>query len=88
MPRVTINKKQYKIKDLAGWIEGKMHSRGLKQEDVARELGISQSSLSVRLNPKTYEKNRRADPFSYGDLLVLFDILDVTKEEREWLLTL
>lgn len=88
MPRVSINRKQYKIKDLAGWIEGRMHSKGLKQEDVARELGISQSSLSARLNPKTYEKNKRADPFKYGDLLVLFKLLEVTQEEKEQLMTL
>ena len=88
MPRVAINKKQYKVKDLAGWIEGRMHSKGLKQKDVARELGISQGSLSLRLNPKTYEKNKRADPFKYGDLLILFKLLEVTQEEKEQLLTL
>lgn len=91
MPRVALSpeqKKIYKVKDLAGWIDGRMHSKGLNQEDVAKVLNISQEAVSTRLNPKTYEKNERADPFKYGDLLILFKILEVTKEEKEWLMTL
>ena len=61
---------------------------GLKQEDVARELNISQEALSARLNPKTYAKNKRADPFKYGDLLIIFKMLVATSEEKERLLTL
>ena len=84
MPRVALSaeqKKVYKVKDLAGWIYGKMHSKGLKQEDLAKELHITQSAFSARLNPKTYEKNKRADPFKYGELLILFKILEATDEE-------
>ena len=81
-------KKRYKIKDLAGWIDGRMHSLGLKQEDVAKALNITQSAFSTRLNPKTYEKNKRADPFKFGDLLILCSILEATPEEKERLLTL
>ena len=58
-----------------------MHSMGLKQKDIAKALNISQEAFSIRLNPKTYEKNKRAGPFKYGDLLVLFKFLDATDEE-------
>ena len=81
-------KKRNKIKYLTEWIDGRMHSMGLKQEDVAKELNITQQAFSMRLNPKTYEKNKRADPFKFGDLLILCKILEATPEEKERLLTL
>ena len=73
-------KRRNKIKYLTEWIDGRMHRMRLTQEDVARELNITQEALSTRLNPKTYEKNKRADPFKYGDLLILFKILEATPE--------
>lgn len=91
MPRVALSpeqKKKYKVKDLTEWIVGKMHSKGLHQEDMAKALNITQAAFSTRINPKTYEKNKRADPFKYGDLLILFSILEATPEEKERLLTL
>ena len=91
MPRVAIGqeqKRQYKVRDLAGWIDGRMHLMGLRQEDVAKELNITREALSTRLNPKTYKKNRRADPFKYGDLLILFKVLEATDEEILWLMRL
>lgn len=91
MPRVAIGqeqRKQYKVRDLAGWIDGRMHLMGLTQEDLAKALNITQAAFSARLNPKTYKKNKRADPFKYGDLLILFKVLDATPEEKERLLTL
>lgn len=66
---------------LAGWIVGQMHNLGLKQNEVAKELGISQPSLSTRLNPDEYKKSNIKDPFSYGDLLVLFKLFDTPLEE-------
>lgn len=91
MPRVALSleqKKRNKVKDLTAWIDGRMHGKGLKQEELAKELNISQVALSNRLNPKTYEKNKRADPFKYGDLLIIFKVLEATLEEKERLLTL
>lgn len=91
MPRVALSleqKKRNKIKDLIEWIDGRMHSKGLKQEDVAKELNITQEAFSIRLNPKTYEKNKRADPFKFGDMLILFSILEATPEEKERLMSL
>lgn len=88
MPRIAIKKKDYMIKDLAGWIDGRMHSLGLNQETVAKELGITQAALSARLNPKKYESGAVKDPFSYGNLLTLFKLLEATDEEKQRLLTL
>lgn len=91
MPKVALSleqKKRNKIKYLIEWIDGRMHSKGLKQEDVAKELNITQEAFSMRLNPKTYEKNKRADPFKFGDMLILFSILDATPEEKNRLLSL
>ena len=82
MPRVDIKKKDYMVEDLAGWIAGRMHSKGFTQEYVAKELGISQVALSSRLNPKKYKSGIIKDPFSYGNLLILFKLLDVTDEEK------
>lgn len=90
MPRVALSpeqKKRYKVKDLAGWIDGRMHMLGLRQEDLAKKLGITQTAFSTRLNPKTY-KNKAADPFKYGDLLILFEILEATPEEKRKLMSL
>ena len=91
MPRVALSpeqRKRHKIKDLITWINGRMHSMGLKQKDLAKALNISQVAVSDRLNPKTYEENKRADPFKYGDLLIIFKLLEATPEEKERLLTL
>ena len=65
-----------------------MRSKGLAQADIAKALNISQEAVSIRLNPKTYERNIRADPFRYGDLLIIFKLLEATPEEKERLLTL
>ena len=74
MPRVAIKKKEYKIKDLAGWIVGKMHTKRLKQSELAGSINISQAALSIRLS-------NGKDLFSYGDLLTLFKELEATDEE-------
>ncbi|MCI9135442.1 MAG: helix-turn-helix domain-containing protein [Lachnospiraceae bacterium] len=88
MPRVTIKQKDYKIRDLTEWISGKMHTCGLNQEQVARELGITQQAFSIRMNLKKYKSGEVKDPFSYGDLLVLFKLFGATDEEKGRLLTL
>ena len=89
MPRVELKKKEYMVSDLPGWIIGRMHVLKLRQVDVARELGISQSALSHRLDPKKAKKGEKPeDPFKYGDLLTLFKVLEATDEEKVRLLSL
>lgn len=84
MPRVTIKKRDYKLKDLKSWICGQMHAHGLKQKDVARRLGISQQAFSARI--KVTQKGRESDLFSVGDLLTLFELFKTTDEEKLHLL--
>lgn len=79
MPRVTLKKRDYKLKDFKGWVNGQMRVHGLNQEEVARKLGITQQGLSARLKVRNSEM---PDPFSYGDLLILFDLFETTDEEK------
>lgn len=51
MPRVSVNRKKYKLADLQIWIISQMHVKELNQAFVAKELGISQQALSLRLKP-------------------------------------
>lgn len=81
MPRVTIKKREYKLKDLKAWIYGQMRAQGLKQKDVAQKLGISQQVLSTRLKTKKGGKAGRSDPFSFSDLVILFELLGASDEE-------
>lgn len=84
MPRVALNtsqRKKYKVRDLAGWIEGQRHMLGIDQKIIAQELGISQPALSSRLNPRKYKEGAEKDPFSYGDLLIIFKLFGTPEEE-------
>lgn len=72
MPRVRFYKKNYMAKDLKEFIIGRMSTLGLTQEQMGKEINISQSSFSQRLNKSL---------FSYGDLLTLFKKLNATDEE-------
>ena len=84
----TEQKKKHKIIDLTGWVISQMHIHGLNQNEVAKELGISQPYLSIILNPEEYKKKRIKDPFSYGDLLILFKLFDTPLEEMGRLMKL
>lgn len=87
MPRVAVNKKKYKLADLQKWIKGQIRAQGLKQRQVAKELGISQQALSERLKPPE-DKNKDKDPFSYGDMLTLFKLFDTSTEKMAELMQL
>ena len=88
MPRIELKKKEYMIMDLAAWIIGRMHSKGITQKELAEKLGIKQGALSARLNPKQYKKGEMKDPFTYGNLLTIFAELEATDEEKRRLMSL
>lgn len=78
MPRVAINRKIYMLRDIAEWIEGRMFTKSLRQEDVAQWIGINQQSMSRRLKQA---KEGKENAFSVGELITLFKNLDATDEE-------
>lgn len=88
MPRVTIKSKDYMIQDFTGWVKHRMHILGINQEELAAELNITQQAMSARLNVKQYKNGKTKDPFTLGDILVLFKVLEATDEEKQRLLTL
>lgn len=88
MPRVSIKKKDYKLLDLKGWITAQMKIHHLRQVDIADALGLDQPQISGRLKiPKKGEKVN-PDPWTYGDLLTLFELFETSDEEKLKLLTL
>lgn len=91
MPRIAAKKKDYKVLDLKGWIEGQMRIHGINQKQVGEALGISQPQVSYMLKVPRKDKDRtlnRMDVFTYGDLLTLFELFDTPDEEKIRLLTL
>lgn len=93
MPRVAIKKKEYKLKDFKGWVVQQMHIHNMTQEELGKVLGISQQRVSVMLAiPKSdkekKEKRINDDPFSYGQVLTLFDYFETDEKEKQRLLTM
>lgn len=72
MPRVRIKKKEYMVNDLVKWINHRRADLNLRQNDLAKLLGISQPALSNRL-----EKGL----FDYTDMIKIFKVLNATDEE-------
>lgn len=91
MPRISAKKKDYKVLDLKGWIDGQMKLHGLNQADIGKALGISQPRVSGMLRVPKSDKERtlgKMDVFTYGDLLTLFELFGTPDDEKIRLLTL
>lgn len=93
MARIALSpeqKRAYKLKDFKGWVHKQMKLNGMNQADLGKALGVSQVRVSQMLKSPDPKSKSRADPdpFSYGDLLVLFDLFETPEEERKRLLTL
>lgn len=93
MARVALSpeqKRAYKLKDFKVWVYKQMKLNGLNQSDLGKAIGVSQVRVSQMLkipNPKS-KVRIDLDPFSYGDLLIMFDLFGTPEEERKRLLTL
>ena len=72
MPRVMINKKQYRIECLGSWIVGLFFRKKKKRKDLAEELGVSVHGLNWKL---------RNNSFTFGDMLTIFEFFECTDEE-------
>lgn len=88
MPRVAIKKKEYKMLDLKGWVCHQMKLHGMNQSDVGNALGVTQAQISYMLRMPKKGTRASVDPFSYGDLLTLCELFEVSDEEKQRLLTL
>ena len=90
MPRVSINKKKYKLIDLKAWIIGQAKTNNMTYEDLAKALNISKSSMQDKLRTEKTPsgKKPREDPFTYGELLDLFELFGADTETRVRLLTI
>lgn len=94
MPRTPLTKEQkmkYKLLDFKAWVHGQMKLNHLTQREVAKALGISQTKLNGML--KTPDKKRKdekikPDPFTLGQIIILFELFETEPEERDRLLTL
>lgn len=72
MPRVKELKPDYMAKDIGSNIVGLMFRKGIKQTELARELGITQGGLHYKLFNNS---------FTYKDLLIIFRQLELTDDE-------
>lgn len=86
MARVVLSPEQkmsYKLKDFKGWVVKEMKINGITQSDLGKVLGVSQVRVSQMLKITDPKSNSRVDqdPFSYGDLLVMFDMFGTPDEE-------
>lgn len=72
MPKVIINKREYKKNTIGGYVAMWMKRAGKVEKDLAAELGVSQPGASFKIRNNT---------FSYADLITIFDYLEVPDEE-------
>lgn len=93
MARIALSSEQkraYKLKDFKGWVHMQMKLAGMNQADLGKALGVSQVRMSQMLKiPNSKSKVIvEPDPFSYGDLLIMFELFNTPEDERKRLLTL
>jgi len=72
MPRVCINKKQYKQETIGSWVVGQLFKRKLKKTALANALDITRQGLDWKLHNNTV---------TYADLLTIFDFFGSTDDE-------
>lgn len=72
-------REEYLIEDLPYQLEKEAKKRDKSQKDMAKALGISYQALHARKQKQSNGKPK--DAFSYGDLLKIFRLLDMSKDE-------
>lgn len=60
------------INDLGAWITGQLYKNHATQQELAKELKITQQGLSYKL---------KTNSFSYGDMLTIFEFLKTEEEQ-------
>ena len=72
MPKVIINKKEYRANDIGNWVVKWLRQAGKRMIDLAEELNITQPALSYKI---------KHNAFTYADMLTIYDYLNVPYEE-------
>lgn len=72
MPRIRENWEKYLKKDLTEYIHGRMKAEGVRQEDLAEEMNLSQARLS--------QKIKNSD-FKVSELTIIFRRLHTPNEK-------
>ena len=72
MPKVIINKLQYKTHNIGPWVVMWLRREHRTMSDLGGELGISQQAVSYKI---------KTNAFSYSDMIVIFDYLNVPDNE-------
>lgn len=72
MPRIQALKKDYMVRDFAHFVKDHIRDEGMKQEDLADILGISQQKLSYKICHNT---------FSYAEFLAIVEVFKPNDNE-------
>ena len=90
MPRVALGRDQriaYKILDFKLWVREQMARNDMTQEDIGKVLGVSQGHVSQMLKIKKKQADRiKPDPFTLGQVLILFEMFGADEDVRKKLL--
>lgn len=72
MPRIRQNKMEYLKADLYRYMWGEMKDQGITQTQLAEQLDISRSRLSVKM---------RTGDFKFAELSIIFNYLGVPNKD-------
>ena len=78
MPKVCVNKKQYKVDNIGSWVRGQLFKKKLKKEALREALDITRQGLDWKLLNNS---------FDYEDLMTIFEFLGSTPEEIVFVMT-
>lgn len=79
MPRVSLNKAQYRQQDFVKWLAGEMYEKKIRQKDIAEWLCVTQYAVSYKM---------KRSNFTLEDMLVIFQELGTEREKQIELLTI
>lgn len=52
MPKLRLSTTELEVRDFSDWVRGQLSYKGLRQQDLADELGITQVAVSLKLKMK------------------------------------
>ena len=72
MPKVIINKREYRVKDFGSWVIKWLRREDKTMTDLGNELGISHQGISYKI---------KHNSFTLSDMITIFDYLNVPDNE-------